>query len=51
MGSGSVKILRLTKLKNTLLVEGLTINLISVSQLCDEGLLLQFTKDRRLVYN
>ena len=41
----------LTKLKNVLLVEGLTVNLISVSQLCDEDLLLQFTKDKCLVYN
>ena len=51
LGSGSLKILGLIKLKNVLLVEGPTIILISVSQLYDEDLLLQFTKDRCLVYN
>ena len=51
MGSVSFKIPRLTKLKNVLLVEGLTVNLISVSQLCDEDLLLQFAKDKFLAYN
>ena len=38
-------------LKNVLLVEGLAINLINVSQLCDKYLLLQFTKDKWSVYN
>ena len=50
LGSGSLKIPGLTKLKNLLLVEGLTINLISVSQICDE-VLIQFTKDKCIVYN
>ena len=34
-----------------LLIEGLTVNLISVSQLCDENLLVQFTKDKFIVHN
>ena len=50
LGSGSLKILGLAKLKNMLLVEGLTVNLISVSQLCDEDLLLQFIKDKCIIY-
>ena len=50
MGIGFLKIKGLTKIKNVLLVEGLTINLISVSQLCDEDLLLQLTKDKCIVY-
>ena len=51
LGSGSLKILGLRKLKNVLLVEELTVNLISMSQLCDEDQLLQFTKDKCIVYN
>ena len=50
MRIGFFKIQRLTKLKNVLLIEGLTVNLISVSQLCDEELLLQLTKDKCIVY-
>ena len=46
---GSLIILRLSKLKNVLLVEGLTVNLIGVSQLCDEELLVQFTKNKCIV--
>ena len=38
-------------LKNVFLVEGLTINLLSVSQLCDEDLLVQFTKDKCIIHN
>ena len=41
---GSLVLLALSKLKNALLVEGLTVNLVNVSQLCDEGLIVQFTK-------
>ena len=51
LGSGSLKILGLTKLKNVMLVKGLAVNLINVSQLCDEDLLLQFKKDKCIVYN
>ena len=39
LGIGSLKIPRLSKLKNVLLFEGLTVNLIVVSQPCDEDLL------------
>ena len=42
---------RSSKLKNVMLVEGLIINLISVSQLCDEDLLMKFTKEKCIVRN
>ena len=51
MGIGSLIIPGLSKLKNVLLVEGLTVNLISVSQWCDEDLFVQFTKDKCIVHN
>ena len=50
-GTRSLVIPRVSKLKNVLLVEGLIVNLISVSQLRDEELLAQFTKDRCKVRN
>ena len=51
IGTRSLVILRLSKLKNVLLFKGLTLNLISVSQLCSEELLVQFTKDKCIVRN
>ena len=51
MGIGSLIISGLSKLKNVLLVKGLIVNLISVSQICDENLLVQFTKDKCMVHN
>ena len=51
IGTGSLVIPGLSKLKNLLLVEGLTMNLISVSQLCDENLLIQFIRDKCIVHN
>ena len=51
LGIGSFIILGLSKLKNVLLVEGLIVNLISMSQLCDEDLLVQFTKDKCIIHN
>ena len=51
MGNGSLKIPRLSKLKNVLFAEGHTINLISISQLCDEDLHVHFTKDKCIVHN
>jgi hypothetical protein len=39
----------LPKLENVLLVKGLTANLISISQLCDQGLKVNFTKFECLV--
>lgn len=36
-------------LKDVMLVEGLTTNLISISQLCDQGLQVSFTKEQLIV--
>ncbi|MCI24103.1 gag-pol polyprotein, partial [Trifolium medium] len=41
----------LPKLDNVLLVKGLTANLISISQLCDQGMKVNFTKSECLVTN
>ena len=51
MGIGSSIIPRSSKQKNVLLVEGLIVNLISVSQLCDEYLLVHFTRDKCIACN
>ena len=39
------------KLENVLLVDGLKVNLISISKLCDDNLFVQFTKENYLVAN
>ncbi|KAK2428718.1 putative mitochondrial protein [Trifolium repens] len=41
----------LPNLENVLLVKGLTANLISISQLCDQGMRVNFTKSECLVNN
>jgi hypothetical protein len=41
----------LPNLENVLQVKGLTVNLISISQLCDQGLKVNFTKSECLVSN
>lgn len=41
----------LPRLDDILLVKGLTANLISISQLCDQGLKANFTKSESLVTN
>ena len=51
VGTGSLIILEMSKRKNVLLFEGLAMNLINVSQLCDEELLVQFTKNKYMVQN
>ena len=47
--SGSLKITSMPKLENVLLVNGLKVNLISNSQLCDQNLFVQFTKDHQTI--
>ena len=44
LGSGSLKVPGMPRLENVLLVEGLKVNLISISQLYDVNLFIQFTK-------
>ncbi|CAJ2661891.1 unnamed protein product [Trifolium pratense] len=41
----------LPKLENVLIVKGLTANLISIRQLCDQGMQVNFTKNECLVTN
>ena len=48
---GSLKVLGMPKLENVVLVNGLKVNLISISQLCDDNLLVQFTKGSCSVTN
>jgi hypothetical protein len=51
VGIGKLAKEGLPKLDNVLLVKGLTANLISISQLCDQGLEVKFTKSECLVTN
>ena len=51
LGSGSLKVLGMPKLENVLLVDGLKVNLIIISQLCDDNMFVQFTKGGFLVTN
>lgn len=50
-GVGRLACIGLPSLDNVLLVKGLTTNLISISQLCDEGFKFSFTKSECLVTN
>ncbi|CAM8899906.1 unnamed protein product [Rhodiola kirilowii] len=51
IGCGTLKVPDLPALEDTLLVEGLTMNLISISQLCDHGHYVSFSRDSCLVLN
>ncbi|KAK2359751.1 hypothetical protein QL285_085096 [Trifolium repens] len=50
-GIGKLSGLELPNLDNVLLVEGLTVNLISISQLCDQGLKASFNNSECIVSN
>lgn len=43
-GVGNLAYNRVLRLNDVLLVKGLTTNLISISQFCDQGLKVNFTK-------
>ena len=47
LGSISLKVPSMPKLENVLLVDGLKVNLITISQLCDDNLFVQFTKKKK----
>lgn len=49
LGSGTLNIPGMPPLKKVLYVEGLTSNLISISQLCDEGLDVQFDNKQCII--
>ena len=51
MEKGTLNVERLPRLKSVLHVEGLKANLINISQLCDQNLLVKFTKNTCKVFN
>ncbi|XP_073290686.1 uncharacterized protein [Primulina huaijiensis] len=51
VGKGTLNVEGLPKLHNVLHVEGLNSNLISISQLCDDNLLVKFDKHNCEVFN
>ena len=51
IGSGFLKVPSIPKLENDLLVNGIKVKLISISQLCDQNLFVKFTKYKCLVIN
>ena len=51
IGMGTLKFEGLPKLKNVMLVEGLKANLLSISQICDQGYTVSFDSNHCYVYN
>lgn len=51
VGKGRLNYLGLLALEDVILVEGLIANLINISQLCDQGLIINFTRDQCRVTN
>ncbi|XP_057785954.1 uncharacterized protein LOC131003485 [Salvia miltiorrhiza] len=51
VGTSTLNVPGMPKLKNVMLVEGLKANLISISQLCDEQMTVVFDKDKCIVKN
>lgn len=49
VGKGQLNYPRLPVLQDVILVEGLIANLISISKLCDQGLSVNFSKDKCIV--
>lgn len=45
-GKGTLNVFSLARLKNEFLVQGLKANFISIIHLCDQGMLVNSTKDR-----
>ena len=48
-GSRSLNVFSLSKATDVLLVDGLKVNLISISQSCDQDLFVRFTKDKYII--
>ena len=51
VGNGTLNVDGLPSLNNVLHVEGLKANVISISQLCDQNLYVQFIRDKCHLYN
>ena len=49
LGSRSLNVLGLPKLRDVLIIDGLKSNMIIISQLCDQDLFVRFTKDNCIV--
>ena len=50
-GKGTISLPRLPDIANVLYVEGLRVNLLSISQICDQGFMVLFSKEKCLVLN
>ena len=51
LGEGTVDILRLPLLTDVLYIKGLKVNLLSITQICDEDFLVQFSEKGCLILN
>ena len=50
-GKGIISLLGLPDIANVLYVEGLRVNLLSISQICDQDFMVLFSKGKCLVMN
>ena len=50
-GRGTISLPRLLDIANVLYVEGLRVNLLSISQICDQDFMVLFSKGKFLVLN
>ena len=50
-GKGIISLLGLPDFANVLYVEGLKVNLLSISQICDQDFMVLFSKGKCLVMN
>ena len=50
-GKGTISLPRLLDITNVLYVKGLRVNLLSISQICDQGFMVLFLKGKYLVLN
>ena len=50
-GKGTISLLGLPNISNVLYVEGLKVNLLSISQICDQDFIVLFSKGKFLVLN
>ena len=50
-GKGVISLLGLTNIANVLYVEGLSVNLLSINQICDQDFMVLFAKRKCLVLN
>ena len=51
LGKGTIEILGLPLLKDVLYIKGLKVNLLSITQICDEDFLVQFSKKGCVIIN